>query len=136
MVRAMGQQESMPMGFAGEIGVEWIDLDPDNARARIAVKSRHRQIVGIVHGGVYAALAESISSAATWGVVNEDGMAALGQSNNTTFLRPISEGHINASAQLRQRGRTTWIWDVEMSDDAGQVCALSRVTIAVRPRRD
>jgi 1,4-dihydroxy-2-naphthoyl-CoA hydrolase len=43
---------------------------------------------------------------------------------------------VNASARARHRGRTTWLWDVEMADDEGRVCALSRVTIAVRPRRD
>lgn len=132
----MGQSETTPSGFADDIGVEWIDLDPENARARIAVEPRHQQVYGVVHGGVYAALAESITSASTWRAVDADGMAAMGQANDTTFLRPVTEGHVNALARARHRGRTTWIWDVEMSDDAGKVCALSRVTIAVRPRRD
>jgi 1,4-dihydroxy-2-naphthoyl-CoA hydrolase len=131
----MGQDETIPSGFAEEIGTEWIDLDPDNARARIAVQARHLQAYGIVHGGVYATLAESICSAATHFAVRDDGLAAIGQSNDTTFLRPIGDGHITASARARHRGRTTWIWDVEMSDDEGRICALSRMTIAVRPRR-
>jgi 1,4-dihydroxy-2-naphthoyl-CoA hydrolase len=131
----MGQAETTPSGFAEEIGVEWIDFDPDNARARIAVEERHLQPFGIVHGGVYASLAESICSAATYGVVREDDMVAMGQSNSTTFLRPIGTGHVNATATSRHRGRTTWVWDVELSDDEGRVCALVRMTIAVRPRR-
>jgi 1,4-dihydroxy-2-naphthoyl-CoA hydrolase len=132
----MGQQEDSPTGFAEEIGTEWIDFDPDNARARIAVEKRHLQPFGIVHGGVYATLAESICSAATYNTVREDGMVAMGQANDTTFLRPISEGEITATARTRHRGRTTWVWDVEITDDEGRVCALSRMTIAVRPRRD
>jgi len=132
----MGQPETAPSGFAEEIGVEWIDLDPDNARARIKVEERHLQPFGIVHGGVYASLAESLCSAATYGAVRENGSVAMGQSNDTTFLRPISAGYVNASARTRHRGRTTWIWDVEVSDDEGRVCALSRMTLAVRPRRD
>jgi 1,4-dihydroxy-2-naphthoyl-CoA hydrolase len=131
----MADAQDIPSGFAEEIGVEWIDFDPDSARARIKVDKRHLQPYGIVHGGVYATLAESICSAATYGAVHEDGMVAMGQSNDTTFLRPISEGHITAAATTRHRGRTNWIWDVEMSDDEGRVCALSRMTIAVRPRR-
>jgi 1,4-dihydroxy-2-naphthoyl-CoA hydrolase len=131
----MGQPESAPSGFAEEIGVEWLSLDPDNARARIAVGERHLQPFGTVHGGVFAALAESLSSAATYGAVREDGMVAIGQANDTTFLRPITDGHANAVATPRQRGRTTWVWDVEITDDEGRVCALSRMTIAVRPRR-
>jgi uncharacterized protein (TIGR00369 family) len=131
----MGEPETSPAGFAEEIGVEWLDLDPENARARIRVGERHLQPFGIVHGGVYASLAESLCSAATYGAVHEDGLVAMGQSNDTTFLRPISGGYVNATAQPRHRGRTTWIWDVEVSDDEGRVCALSRMTIAVRPRR-
>jgi uncharacterized protein (TIGR00369 family) len=131
----MGQPETAPSGFAEEIGVEWIGLDPDDARARIKIEQRHLQPFGIVHGGVYASLAESLCSAATYGAVREDGMVAMGQANDTTFLRPISGGYVNATARTRHRGRTTWIWDVEMTDDEGRVCALSRMTIAVRPRR-
>jgi 1,4-dihydroxy-2-naphthoyl-CoA hydrolase len=131
----MGQPETTPSGFAEEIGVEWINLDPDDARARIAVEPRHLQPHGIVHGGVFASLAESLSSAATHGAVREEGMVAMGQANDTTFLRPISGGYVNATARTRHRGRTTWIWDVEVSDDDGRTCALSRVTIAVRPAR-
>ena len=132
----MGQDETLPAGFAEEIGTEWIDFDPENARARVKVESRHLQPFGTVHGGVYAALAESICSAATYNAVRSDDMAAMGQANNTSFLRPILNGHVNAVARARHQGRTTWVWDVEMLDDEGRACALSRVTIAVRPRRD
>ena len=131
----MAGLDHAPSGFADEIGVEWIDLDPDNARARIKVEPRHLQPNGVVHGGVYASLAESISSASTYGAVRDDGMVAFGQANNATFLRPITGGHVNASAQTRQRGRSIWIWDVELSDDDGNTCALVRMTIAVRPQR-
>jgi 1,4-dihydroxy-2-naphthoyl-CoA hydrolase len=64
-----------------------------------------------------------------------EGNIGLGMSNNSAFLRSIREGTIHAVARRIHRGRSTWIWDVEMTDDAGQLCAVSRVTIAVRPRR-
>lgn len=133
MVPRMGQD--LPEGFAEEIGVEWLDYDPDNARARIAVEPRHLQPHGVVHGGVYASLAESLASAATHRAVQENGEVAFGMANNTSFLRVITEGHVNALARARQRGRTTWVWDVELTDDEGRVCALSRMTVAVRPAR-
>jgi 1,4-dihydroxy-2-naphthoyl-CoA hydrolase len=131
----MAEPETAPTGFAEEVGVEWIDLDPDNARARIRIEPRHLQPFGIVHGGVYASLAESLCSAATYGAVRDDGLVAVGQSNDTTFLRPISDGYANATARSRHRGRTTWVWDVDVTDDQGRLCALSRMTIAVRPQR-
>jgi 1,4-dihydroxy-2-naphthoyl-CoA hydrolase len=131
----MAEPETAPSGFAEEVGVEWIDLDPDNARARVRIEPRHLQPFGIVHGGVYASLAESLCSAATYGAVRDDGLVAMGQSNDTTFLRPISDGYANATARSRHRGRTTWVWDVDVTDDEGRLCALSRMTIAVRPQR-
>ncbi len=134
--RTVAEGTPTPSGFAEEIGTEWIDLDPDNARARIKVEPRHLQPFGVVHGGVYASLAESICSAATYDAVRSEGMVALGQSNDTNFLRPISDGHVNALARTRHRGRTTWLWDVEITDDEQRLCALVRMTIAVRPRRD
>ena len=61
------------------------------------------------------------------------GRRALGLANNTSFLRPVSGGTIHGLATRRHRGRTTWVWDVDMTDDEGRLCATSRVTIAVRP---
>jgi uncharacterized protein (TIGR00369 family) len=75
-----------------------------------------------------------LTSIATALAVAPDGRQAMGQSNSTSFLRPITEGTIYATAHARHRGRTTWIWDVEITDDAGRLCALSRTTIAVRER--
>ncbi|MGH2838724.1 MAG: PaaI family thioesterase [Thermoleophilaceae bacterium] len=91
------------------------------------------QPMGIVHGGVYATMAEGMVSEATFRVVYPDGNIAVGMSNSTSFLRPISKGTIHAEAHRRHRGRTTWIWDVDFTDDDGRLCATTRVTIAVRP---
>jgi 1,4-dihydroxy-2-naphthoyl-CoA hydrolase len=135
MVPQMAEPDTVPAGFAEEIGVEWIAFDPEGARARISVQPRHLQPNGVVHGGVYASLAESLASKATYQAVRENGEIAFGMANNTSFLRVISEGHVNATARARQRGRTTWVWDVELTDDEGRVCALSRMTVAVRPSR-
>jgi 1,4-dihydroxy-2-naphthoyl-CoA hydrolase len=135
MVPRMGQPEDLSVGFAEEIGVEWLDFDPEHARARIAVEPRHLQPNGVVHGGVYASLAESLASAATYEAVKDNGEVAFAMANNSSFLRSVTEGHVNALARARQRGRTTWVWDVELTDDEGRLCALSRMTIAVRTRR-
>jgi uncharacterized protein (TIGR00369 family) len=122
--------------FDAHIGTEWLQMGAEEASGRIAVADHHKQPFGLVHGGLYATLAESICSEATGRVVGPEGKVPLGQSNSTTFLRPITEGHINAVARRRHGGRTTWVWDVEISDDQGRLCALVRMTIAVRPQRD
>jgi 1,4-dihydroxy-2-naphthoyl-CoA hydrolase len=119
-------------GLAELIGLEYLEQGPELVRARAPVSDRIRQPYGIVHGGTYATIAESICSLATAVAVWPDGRIAMGQSNNASFMRPISEGHVNATARRRHRGRTSWIWDVEFTDDADRLCALVRMTVAVR----
>jgi uncharacterized protein (TIGR00369 family) len=122
----------IPSGFDGLYGLELIELGPELARGQVRVRDELKQPFGLVHGGVYAALAESLASIATAVSVSEDGRIAMGLSNQTSFLRPITEGTIHAVAMSRHRGRTTWVWEVEMSDDQGRLCVLTRMTIAVR----
>jgi 1,4-dihydroxy-2-naphthoyl-CoA hydrolase len=119
--------------FGESLGIEYVETTPELIRARAPVNPHLLQPAGLVHGGVYSSIAESVCSAATWLAVHEQGMVAMGQSNSATFLRPITEGHVNAAARPRHRGRTSWVWDVEISDDGGRLCALVRMTVAVRP---
>jgi 1,4-dihydroxy-2-naphthoyl-CoA hydrolase len=118
------------------LGFELLEGSDERCRARFPVTDQVRQPAGLVHGGAYAALAESMVSITTHSLVADDGHLALGQSNDTSFLRPITEGHVNAEGRPRHRGRSTWIWDVEFTDDEGRLCAISRLTIAVRPARN
>ena len=96
------------------------------------VRDELKQPYGLVHGGVYAAIAETLASVATAQGVAREGRLAMGLSNQTSFLRPITEGVIEAVAIRKHRGRTTWVWEVEMSDREGRLCVLTRMTVAVR----
>jgi 1,4-dihydroxy-2-naphthoyl-CoA hydrolase len=125
--------ESQATDLGAFLGLEYGETGPEVATGRVAVTDRVRQPYGAVHGGAHAAIAESICSRATGQAVRDDAMVAMGQSNHATFIRPISQGHINARATVRHRGRTTWVWDCELTDDEGRICALVRMTIAVRP---
>lgn len=119
--------------FDALYGLELLSHSAEEARARVPVRDAIKQPMGLVHGGVYASIAESLASLATAHAVHPEGMSAQGLSNQTSFLRPILEGTIHAVARRRHRGRTTWVWEVELSDDADRLCALVRMTIAVRP---
>jgi 1,4-dihydroxy-2-naphthoyl-CoA hydrolase len=119
--------------FDALIGTEWLDDDPEHARARVPLRDELRQPVGLMHGGVMSALVESVCSRATALAVLGDGMAAMGQSISVSFIRPITEGHAEVKAKARHRGRTTWVWDAEVVDAEERLCALAQMTIAVRP---
>lgn len=94
-------------GFSELLGIEYPKSVPGEAHGRVAVTDALRQPFGIVHGGVYAALAESVCSAATSAAVAAKGMIAMGQSSDAFFLRPIDSGHVNGVARARHTGRTT-----------------------------
>jgi 1,4-dihydroxy-2-naphthoyl-CoA hydrolase len=120
-------------GFDALYGLEVLEVTEELVRAQVAIRDELRQPFGLVHGGVLASIAETLASLGTAVVVVPDGNAAMGSANSTSFLRPIVEGTIHARALRRHRGRTTWVWDVEITDDAQRLCALTRMTIAVRP---
>jgi len=99
---------------------------------RLEVRPQVCQPMGILHGGIYAAIAETLASNGTARAVVPAGKVPLGMSNNTSFLRPISEGAARGVAVAIHRGRTSWVWNVDIFDDQKRLCATSRVTIAVR----
>ena len=121
-------------GFDGLYGLTLTDLEDGLARGEVAVRDELKQPYGLVHGGVFAAIAESLASLATAVAVARDGRQAMGQVNQTSFLRPIRAGTIHGTARARHRGRSSWVWDVEITDDDGRLCALTRMTVAVRAR--
>ena len=118
--------------FDRRYGLEIDEATDDVVRAHVPVVEHVLQPLGLVHGGVHASIAEALASVGTNVGVVPEGKIGLGQSNHSSFLRPITEGTIHAVARRRHRGRTTWIWDVDFTDDEGRLCAISRVTIAVR----
>jgi uncharacterized protein (TIGR00369 family) len=121
-----------PGGFDALYGLELLERHDDLVVGQVALRDELRQPFGLLHGGVLASIAETLASLGTAFIVMPEGNAAMGLSNNTSFLRPITDGTIHARAIRRHRGRTTWVWDVEFTDDAGRLCALTRMTIAVR----
>jgi 1,4-dihydroxy-2-naphthoyl-CoA hydrolase len=121
------------VGFDRLYGLELLEVAEEQVRARVAVRDQLKQPAGLVHGGVYASVAEAMASLATGMTVLQTGSTAMGLSNSTSFLRPITAGTVHAHATRLHRGRTTWVWDVRFTDDAGHLCALTRMTIAVRP---
>jgi len=119
-------------GFDALYGLELTDVQEERIGARVQVRDELKQLAGLVHGGVYASIAESIASIGTAFGVMSQGKVATGLSNQTSFLRPITDGTIHAVAQVKHRGRTTWVWEVEITDDDGRLCVLTRMTVAVR----
>lgn len=118
--------------FDALYGLELIECTEAVVRARVDVRDGLRQAGGLVHGGVYGAIADALATRGTGAAVSSQGKVAIGLANHTNVLHPIGDGAMHATAARRHRGRTTWVWEVEISDDDGRPCVAARVTVAVR----
>jgi uncharacterized protein (TIGR00369 family) len=121
--------------FDAVYGLEILEADAEGTlRGRVAIRDELRQPFGLVHGGVVSAFAEALASRGTWLGLGDPSKLVMGLSNESNFLRPLLEGHINATATPRHRGRTRWLWEVQSRDDQDRLCVITMVNIAVRDR--
>jgi uncharacterized protein (TIGR00369 family) len=119
--------------FEGFLGLDWLELTPEAAHVQFKVRENLKQPLGLMHGGIYAAVAETVASVATVNNVWRDGFIGAGLNNYASFLRPITEGVVDVRARLRGHDDREWMWSHEFRDERENLCALVDVTIAVRP---
>ena len=119
--------------FSGLLGIEFLSNEPDGAQARVEVRDDLKQPYGYLHGGVIMSVIDELCSRSTVIQVLMDGNVALGQSMDISLLRSVASGAVTVTARARHRGKTTWVWDVEATDDSDRLCALGRMTVAIRP---
>lgn len=117
--------------FDSELGLQFTELSPDGARAQLEVKPKLLQPTGLVHGGVYCSMIESMASVAayTWLNARGDGGNVVGVNNNTDFLRSISSGMVYATAEPIHRGRRQQLWLVTVTDSTDRVVARGQVRL-------
>jgi 1,4-dihydroxy-2-naphthoyl-CoA hydrolase len=121
--------------FDALYGLELVDRDGTDAgavRGWVAVTPQLLTRDGVLHSGVMAAIAESLASRGTAREALRAGVMPRGLANDTTTLATITDGAVHAEARPLSRSPDTWVWTVEMRDDAGTLCGVSRVIIAVR----
>jgi 1,4-dihydroxy-2-naphthoyl-CoA hydrolase len=120
--------------FEGFLGLDWLELTEELAHVRFEVRENLKQPLGLLHGGIYSAVAETLASVATAFAVWKDGYTAAGMSNSASFLRPVTDGTVEAICRRRSRKADRWLWSTEFIQHQARLCALVDVTIAVRPR--
>src|SRR3954468_1716822 len=115
----------VPAPVSGLLQLDVLSSADGEVRARLPVTDGLKQPLGLVHGGVFASLAEELA-------LGHTPQARRAISNQTSFLRPITGGTIHALARRRHLGRTTAVWEVDIADDAGRLCGLVRGARAIQ----
>lgn len=121
-------------GFDSELGLEYVELTPDGGTVRLEITDKLLQPWGIVHGGVYCSIIESLASVsgAVW--LNENGGGTVvGVNNNTDFLRAIRAGTVTAVSTPIHRGRRQQLWLITITDDSDRVVARGQVRLQNLP---
>lgn len=121
----------MPAGFDDVLGLKFLDMTPDGGRAQVTLTNDLLQPWGIVHGGVYCSIIESLASnsAHTWLNAKGDGGTVVGVNNNTDFLRAVSAGTVTAVSTPIHRGRRQQLWLVVITNEEDRVVARGQVRL-------
>ena len=108
------------------LGIEYLEIGDDYIKSRMPVDERTKQPMGLLHGGASCALAESTASVAATLSVDMSEKVAVGLSLHANHLKSVTEGYIYAKAMPLHIGRTTSLWNVEITDkDGNLVCRVT-----------
>lgn len=118
--------------MVGLIGIEFTEVTPEFICAKMPVDSRTKQPMGLLHGGASVVLAESLGSVASWlSLEDQNKQAAVGVEINANHLKSAREGYVYAKCTALKVGRTMHVWDIKISNEAGDLVCVCRLTTAV-----
>lgn len=122
-------------GFDKQLGLSFLEVTPDGGRAELTIKDELLQPWGIVHGGVYCSIIESLASvsAHVWLTSTGSGGTVVGVNNNTDFLRAISAGTVTATSTPIHRGRRQQLWLITITDENDKLIARGQVRLQNMP---
>jgi len=118
----------------GELGMRFTNLEPDNVTVEVPVTKRLFRHGGVVHGGIFVLLGESVAS--TMAALNVDMSRSdvAGMEVNANHLRPVSEGTLTCSCESLHQGRTSHVYSYVVRDDKGRNVSVGRCTVSIRQR--
>ena len=128
--RALELAREISGGLMTKLGIEWVEVGPARVVARIPVEG-NTQPYGLLHGGATAALCETVASIGTAIAAGLDKLA-VGMALTVNHIRSAREGTVTATGVPLHVGRTSAVWDMRVTDDAGRLVAVSRLTLAIR----
>ena len=118
-----------PEPWVAANGLTYVKATADEMVADVEVLPSHRQAYGIVHGGVYAGIIETLASVGATLHGLPEGRMAVGLENHTSFIHAVRGGRLRARALPLTRGRRSQAWEVTITDDASRTVATGRVRL-------
>lgn len=119
----------------GALGIEFTKVEKGYIEATMPVDKRTHQPYGLLHGGASAALAETIASFGSHFLVEEEGALCVGVELNINHIKSKRNGHVTGKAKILHQGRSSHVWSIEISDEKGDLIAISRLTVMVKRKK-
>jgi uncharacterized protein (TIGR00369 family) len=129
-----GERQLPPLntGWLAAMAIDVDRLETDRVEAAWTVAPQHLQPFGLVHGGVFSGVVETLCSIGAQLSV-ASGQAIVGVENHTSFLRPVREGRLRAVGRPVHQGRTTQLWEAQVFDEQQRLVATGRVRLMSVP---
>ena len=127
-----------PLGkgtMADHIGIEWLELGPDFLKATMPVDHRTNQPYGLLHGGASCVLAETLGSVASAMVIDHTKFICVGLEINANHIRSARQGFVTGIVSPLHLGSSTHVWDIKIYDEEQKLTCVSRLTVAIKPRK-
>jgi 1,4-dihydroxy-2-naphthoyl-CoA hydrolase len=125
-----------PNTMGEHLGIEWVELGADFIKAKMPVDNRTKQPYGLLHGGASCVLAETVGSIASAMVVDHEKFMCVGLEINANHVRSAREGFVIGIASPLHLGSNTHVWDIKIYDEVDRLICVSRLTVAVIPRKE
>lgn len=116
-------------GWSRAMGLRLVRATREEVVGEMTIQPCHLQAYGIVHGGVYAGIIESLASIGAAIHSMAEGKSVVGLENHTSFLRATREGTLHAVATPLTRGRRSPVWECAIRDDQNRLVATGRVRL-------
>ncbi|MDF2555972.1 MAG: uncharacterized protein K0R60_1867 [Microbacterium sp.] len=116
--------------LADKMGFEWVELTVERAVATMPVEG-NTQPVGLLHGGAYVVLGESLGSMSA-NLYAGPGKLAVGVDINATHTRSATSGRVTGVCTPIHLGRTMTVHEIVVSDDQGRRCSTIRITNMIK----
>ena len=113
------------------LGIIFKEITEDRVVATMPVHDVTRQPFGLLHGGASVVLAETVASLGTWNLIDQQTEQAVGLEINANHIRGKRDGLVTATGKPLHKGRTTMIWDIQITDEEGKLICVSRCTVAI-----
>lgn len=117
--------------LSDHLGIEFVAVGENSITAKMPVDDRTRQPMGLLHGGASVVLAETLGSIAALHCVDTETHTIVGLEINANHIKSAKSGWVYGEVKPIHIGRSTHIWQIEITNEVGQLMCISRITIAV-----